>query len=173
VSTLPGAFEIGRDGPGVLVVGVDGSTTARDALAYAVGMGRREGSELIIVQVGNPVSPAAAAAAFGGIPFPPADEPGTVGLDPAVTAALDELIPGRWHWVTCDGDLVTTGPSPRDRGPLTPGAPAIRASSHNCPWARSSAAMATWGSGGQDRSSSTAASRLAVVHPAATAKPRR
>jgi hypothetical protein len=98
VSTLPGAFEIGRDGPGVLVVGVDGSTTARDALAYAVGMGRREGSELIIVQVGNPVSPAAAAAAFGGIPFPPADQPGTVGLD--------ELIPGRWHWVTCDGDLV-------------------------------------------------------------------
>jgi nucleotide-binding universal stress UspA family protein len=104
MSTRPGNFEIGRDGPGVLVVGLDGSATARDALAYAIGMGRRGGSEVIIVQVGIPVSPAAAAAAMAGMPVPLDENHGIEPLAPTLMAALDELIPGQWRRITCNGD---------------------------------------------------------------------
>jgi nucleotide-binding universal stress UspA family protein len=104
VPTLPGEFEIGRDGPGVLVVGLDGSNTSHDALAYAVGMARREGSELVIVQVGSPVSTAAAVAAVGGAGVPPDPDRGIEPVALATHEALDELLPGRWRVVTCEGE---------------------------------------------------------------------
>jgi nucleotide-binding universal stress UspA family protein len=92
-----GVFEIGRDGPGVLVVGLDDSGTSRDALAYAVGMGRREGSEVVIVAVSPPVTPAAAAAAVGGAVLPAGGDPGPEPLDAVLISSLDELVPGRWR----------------------------------------------------------------------------
>jgi nucleotide-binding universal stress UspA family protein len=42
-------FEIGTDGPQVIVVGIDGSDTSLRAAAYAWGLARRQGSELIFV----------------------------------------------------------------------------------------------------------------------------
>ncbi|MCW2879522.1 MAG: UspA domain protein [Sphaerisporangium sp.] len=44
-------FEIGTDGPRVIVVGIDGSDTSLRAAAYAWGLARRQGSELIFVFV--------------------------------------------------------------------------------------------------------------------------
>jgi nucleotide-binding universal stress UspA family protein len=49
-------FELGTDGPRVIVVGVDGSQTAYHAAAYAWGLARRQGSHLIIVYAADPGS---------------------------------------------------------------------------------------------------------------------
>jgi nucleotide-binding universal stress UspA family protein len=46
-----GAFELGTDGPTCIVVGVDGSTTASRAGAYAVGLGRRQRARVVAVYV--------------------------------------------------------------------------------------------------------------------------
>jgi nucleotide-binding universal stress UspA family protein len=48
------AFELGTDGPTAILVGVDGSTTSLNALAYAVGLARRERSRLVAVFVRTP-----------------------------------------------------------------------------------------------------------------------
>lgn len=61
-------FELGTDGPKVLVVGVDGSTTSMRAGAYAAGLARRQRSRLVVVYVSRPsafvgLAPGAAAVA--------------------------------------------------------------------------------------------------------------
>jgi nucleotide-binding universal stress UspA family protein len=60
-------FELGTDGPKVIVVGVDGSEPSLRAGAYAAGLARRQGARLVVVYVaGVPATsvfaPAAAAA---------------------------------------------------------------------------------------------------------------
>ncbi|ONH27166.1 universal stress protein UspA [Pseudofrankia asymbiotica] len=47
----PGPFELGTDGPGTVVVGVDGSRTALRAASYAAGVARRQRARLIVVYV--------------------------------------------------------------------------------------------------------------------------
>lgn len=104
MSLSSGTFEIGRDGPGVLVVGLDGSDPSHDALAYAVGMARREGSSLVILRVGIPVSAAAAVAAAGGTVLPPGGLVDDETLSAETIRALDELLPGRWRLLECTGE---------------------------------------------------------------------
>jgi nucleotide-binding universal stress UspA family protein len=48
-----GAFELGTDGPGAIVVGVDGSPTSMRAAAYAGGLARRQHTRLIAVYARN------------------------------------------------------------------------------------------------------------------------
>ena len=45
------AFELGRDGPNVILAGFDGSPTSWHAVAYAAGLARRQGSRLLVVYV--------------------------------------------------------------------------------------------------------------------------
>jgi nucleotide-binding universal stress UspA family protein len=49
-----GAFELGTDGPKVILVGVDDSVTSLRAGAYAVGLARRQGARLVVVYVEQP-----------------------------------------------------------------------------------------------------------------------
>jgi nucleotide-binding universal stress UspA family protein len=54
-ATPDGEAELGTDGPGAIVVGVDGTPTSLRALAYAAGLSRRQHAQLIAVYVRKPL----------------------------------------------------------------------------------------------------------------------
>jgi nucleotide-binding universal stress UspA family protein len=60
-----GAFELGTDGPMVILVGVDDSVTSLRAGAYAAGLARRQGARLVVVYVAQPSAMYGAAAGAG------------------------------------------------------------------------------------------------------------
>ena len=60
-----GAFELGTDGPKVILVGVDGSVTSLRAGSYAAGLARRQGARLVLVYVEQPSAMDGAAAGAG------------------------------------------------------------------------------------------------------------
>jgi nucleotide-binding universal stress UspA family protein len=64
-------FELGTDGPMVVLTAVDGSRTSLRAAAYAAGLARRQGSRLVVVYV-------AGGGAIGGL----------AGLSPGSAAAV-------------------------------------------------------------------------------------
>jgi nucleotide-binding universal stress UspA family protein len=51
--TAGGEFEIGTDGPAVVLVGVDGSRSSLRAAAYAGGLARRQRSRLVVLYVSH------------------------------------------------------------------------------------------------------------------------
>jgi len=59
------AFELGTDGPMVILVGVDDSVTSLRAGAYAAGLARRQGARLVCVYVEQPSALYGATAAGG------------------------------------------------------------------------------------------------------------
>ena len=61
-----GAFELGTDGPKVILVGLDDSVTSMRAGAYAAGLARRQGARLVCVYVARPSAMYGAAAARRG-----------------------------------------------------------------------------------------------------------
>lgn len=53
MSSPESAFEIGTDGPSLILAGLDGSRTSMRAAAYAAGLARRQGCRLLAVYVGQ------------------------------------------------------------------------------------------------------------------------
>jgi nucleotide-binding universal stress UspA family protein len=51
VSAAEPDFELGSDGPSLILAGVDGSRTSLRAAAYAAGLARRQRSKLLVVYV--------------------------------------------------------------------------------------------------------------------------
>jgi nucleotide-binding universal stress UspA family protein len=62
-----GAFELGTDGPMVILVGVDDSLTSLRAGAYATGLARRQGARLVVCYVEQPSMMYAGAAGAGAV----------------------------------------------------------------------------------------------------------
>jgi nucleotide-binding universal stress UspA family protein len=65
-TAMAAMFELGTDGPLVIVAGIDGSDSSMRAGAYAAGLARRQGSKLALVYIrpvgmGDPQSGAAVA----------------------------------------------------------------------------------------------------------------
>jgi nucleotide-binding universal stress UspA family protein len=58
-----GEFELGTDGPSVILVGVDESVTALRAASYTAGLARRQGARVIAVYVAPIASMALASSA--------------------------------------------------------------------------------------------------------------
>ncbi|MDT7555388.1 MAG: hypothetical protein QOI16_4009, partial [Pseudonocardiales bacterium] len=48
---VTGVFELGTDGPSLILAALDGSETSMRAAAYAVGLARRQGARLTLVYV--------------------------------------------------------------------------------------------------------------------------
>lgn len=96
-------FELGTDGPSVIVAGIDGSDSSMRAAAYAAGLARRQGSKLVLAYIrplgtGTPAAGAAIA---------------QVGLDNAadlerqIREATERIPPdqrARWEFHTAEGD---------------------------------------------------------------------
>jgi nucleotide-binding universal stress UspA family protein len=100
-------FELGRDGPSVLIVGIDGSDTSWRATYYAFGLARRQRSTLIAVFV----APAALAfpLAYDAMPLTPYEDSAELAgeLRRAIKLLADEH-GVTTHFVCRTGDPITT-----------------------------------------------------------------
>jgi nucleotide-binding universal stress UspA family protein len=62
-----GEFELGTDGPSVILVGVDDSVTALRAAAYTAGLARRQGARVVVLYVAPMTGMALATSAGAGV----------------------------------------------------------------------------------------------------------
>lgn len=62
-----GEFELGTDGPSVILVGVDDSVTALRAAAYTAGLARRQGARIVALYVAPMTGMALATSAGAGV----------------------------------------------------------------------------------------------------------
>lgn len=76
------AFELGTDGPSVILVGADDSTTSLRAAWYAMGLARRQGAKLVAVFV----APMATLGASG-----PGGAAVAVAKDEAFAATVEDM----------------------------------------------------------------------------------
>ena len=97
-------FELGTDGPSVIVAGLDGSQSSLRAAAYAAGLARRQGARLVLVYI-QPIG------TFGppeaGVAVADAEEQIAEDLRRQIHEAIDRLPDDervRWEFHTGRGD---------------------------------------------------------------------
>jgi nucleotide-binding universal stress UspA family protein len=95
-----------RDGPGTILVGVDGSTSSLRAAAYALGLARREGSRLVAVYVRTPPSGLLPLADTGGAVTT------VIETQDAVEQELRTLLLDRLNGVPVDARLMVRAGEP-------------------------------------------------------------
>ncbi|MFI9803043.1 universal stress protein [Streptomyces sp. NPDC052301] len=99
-------FELGTDGPKVIVVGVDGSDSSMRAAAYAGGLARRQRALLAVVYV----QPVLAAGAALGAPVAETTDEIAEDLIAQIREAADRvrgIFDVRWEFHTFRGDPFT------------------------------------------------------------------
>lgn len=96
--TPKGEAELGTDGPGAIVVGVDGTPTSLRALAYAAGLARRQHAELVAVYVRSPLRTPVAMAGWV-----------DAGIVAAETQAQQDAEAEIWAQITDDANTWGTG----------------------------------------------------------------
>ncbi|ARF82355.1 universal stress protein [Kitasatospora aureofaciens] len=106
-AVAPGGFELGTDGPKVILAGLDGSDSSWRAIAYAAGLARRQGALLAVAYV-QPILGAATALAGAAV------EETTQEIADELLAALREAEQRvrevwrvQWRFLTMRGDPYT------------------------------------------------------------------
>ncbi|WP_051967250.1 universal stress protein [Kitasatospora mediocidica] len=99
----PAGFELGTDGPGTIVVGLDGSDSSYRAAAYGAGLARRQGALVAFVYV----QPVQAAGAMMGVAVDAITQEVAEGLLAEIRQAVERLGDPRslrWEFRTFHGD---------------------------------------------------------------------
>ncbi|MGW7446892.1 universal stress protein [Kitasatospora sp. NPDC054795] len=103
-AAAPAGFELGTDGPGVILAGLDGSDSSWRATAYAAGLARRQGAVLAVAYI-QPILGAATALAGAAV------EETTQEIAEELLAALREaehrmreVWKVEWRFLTMRGD---------------------------------------------------------------------
>lgn len=106
-ATAPAGFELGTDGPAVILAGLDGSDSSWRATAYAAGLARRQGAVLAVAYI-QPILGAATALAGAAV------EETTQEIAEELLAALREaehrvreVWKVEWRFLTMRGDPYT------------------------------------------------------------------
>jgi nucleotide-binding universal stress UspA family protein len=101
-----GEFELGTDGPSVILVGIDESVTASRAAAYAAGLARRQGARVVAVYVQAPGSYVITSAAGASVLAAEAE------VHQEIAAELSALATERARELGIDMTFVTTQGDP-------------------------------------------------------------
>lgn len=96
-------FELGTDGPSVIVAGIDGSESSMRAAAYAAGLARRQGSKLVLAYI----RPMSAGTPQVGAALVQVGRDNADDLERYIRETADRLPPEqrpRWEFYSAEGD---------------------------------------------------------------------
>ncbi|MGH3417661.1 MAG: universal stress protein [Actinocrinis sp.] len=96
-------FELGTDGPSVIVAGIDGSDSSMRAAAYAAGLARRQGSKLVLAYI----RPVGSGTPQVGAALTQIGMDNAADLERQIREAAERLPPNqraRWEFYSAEGD---------------------------------------------------------------------
>jgi nucleotide-binding universal stress UspA family protein len=96
-------FELGTDGPSVIVAGIDGSDSSMRAAAYAAGLARRQGSKLVLAYI----RPMSTGSPQVGAALVQVGRDNAADLERYIRETADRLPPEhrpRWEFYSAEGD---------------------------------------------------------------------